>query len=73
MFAKKKEVQSCRVPQLGVPKSRRKPTTNQAPDLRDENENDNLRFFEIVFEFFFRFLCLNENNNGKNNRKRKRK
>jgi hypothetical protein len=30
---KKKEVQSCRVPQLGVPKSRRKPTTNQSPDL----------------------------------------
>jgi hypothetical protein len=48
---------------------------------RDENKNDNLRFFIIVFEFFW-FLGLNKNgsgnrrnknDNGKNNRKWKRK
>jgi hypothetical protein len=25
-------------------------------EARDENENDNLRFFEIVFKFFFIFM-----------------
>jgi len=31
---------------------------------RDENENDNLRFLEIVFEFFFKCLDLNKIDNG---------
>jgi len=33
-------------------------------EIRGEDENDNLLFLKIVFEFFFRFLGPNKNNNG---------
>jgi len=43
---------------------------------RDENENDNFRFLEIIFEFFP--ICRpkengSSNRKNKNNRKQKRK